>query len=179
MSTLSENLRSKRARPVKFDLGDGRVVEIAPPTLGQAERCLRLEIDGPPKNAAEELVRFAAQARIILGEEHAWLLDVLNQVQISEIVGALYVAASGRTPEGFILWQQAARKAGLLETGAAILERIEEAIIDLSARLNIPPDQAAQMPLADAEALRERIATLERARYDTLATINGVELTWR
>ena len=132
----------------------------------------------PPETTAEQIVRFERQARILLGDEHAKLLDDLNQVQVAEIVGALYVAGSGLSPEAYVRWQQEQRRTGQMAGALALLENIEGLIIELSAELRRLPAEVDGMPLADAVSLRERLAALERQRTQTQAIIAGVKLTW-
>ena len=180
MATLTDNLRAKQARPIFFELPDGTTVEIAAPSLAQVKACLQVEVAlGAPKTAAEEMVRFERTSKILLGPAHAHLLDDLNALQVQEIVGALYVAFSGLNPEAYVRWQRTQRDAGIKADAIEVLTHIEGAITDLAARLKIPPEDAAEMPMADAIALRERMDALERSKLDVLALVMGRELEWR
>ena len=96
MKTLTDAVRSLRARPLIFELENRVRVVIPPPSLAQAAACVQLDpVPGVPESAADEVLRFAQQARILLGPKFEHLIDELQPLQIAEIVGALYVSASG------------------------------------------------------------------------------------
>ena len=177
MSALTQGLRALRSRPITFDL-DGETVEISPPTLGQATAAVRLEVDTENDSAAQRLVRFERQARLILGPQHAHLVDRLNQEQIAEIVGALYVAANGMDPVAYVRWQQAQKRAGIKLDALKVLQNLDNMVIELAAQMGIRASDAEQEPLADAAATLERMAKIERQRVEVQAVIAGRKITW-
>ncbi len=179
MDVLSENLRSLRARALVFELPDGKRVRITPPNLGQVAACVQLDPrPGTKETAAERVVRFEDQARILLGPAHEYLIDQLGQRQIAEITGALYAAQDGMTLENFVAWQKARLSAEEMADSLEILAGIEALVMDLAAREKKTPQEIERMTRAEALALQERLAKYERAGFEVQAIIAGTKLTW-
>ena len=181
MPSLTSSLR-RRAHPVTFELPDGGgLIEINPPNEAQIVRCLLLDPapDAPPETAAQEVVRRGRQARILLGPEHHYLLELLQPLQVHEIVTALYIAASGLDAVAYARLQRELRQAGAVQSALAQIEQLDQMIIDISAELGITPAEAEKMPMADVVALSGALAAKRKAKADLQAMIAGVKLEWR
>ena len=180
MDELTNAVRERRAQPITFELEDGTEVEIPPPSIARTLACVRLDPKPDrPETEAEKVIRFARQAKILLGPEHESLFDRLQPLQVAEIVHALYIAASGLDPFAYVLWQQQQRKVEAVLTAVELRQRIDALSLELSARLSKTPAEVEGMPVADAVSLRTDLQTLERQRAEIDAVIAGVKLTWR
>ena len=166
--------RAARAAALRVELPDGSEITIPPPSLQQAADALRLDprAGAEPETDKQRVLRMQKQAAILFGKEHAPLLETLTMMQVGEIVQALYLVASGIDPASFVAYQAALREQAR-RTAAETLADIDSLTIDLAAELRITPAEAAKMPVADAVAVRNRLAknTHERAKFT--AAVHG------
>ena len=178
---LQKSVRPLRATALRIQLPPPHSKEIVvqPYSLGQGAACLALDPapDAAPESKRDKLARLAEQARILLGPEHAYLVDLLTVDQCVEIIQGLYLTGSGIDPANFVEVQKHRRKQRENERSSAELHaQIETLTIELAADLKRLPSEVEAMPLTDAVSLRERLAeqALAAARFD--ASLHGMKL---
>ena len=155
-------------------------VVLQPPGLGQLSAAMRLD---PRKGDAPEsrralVQRLARQARLLLGPDHAHLVDELPHEIMGEIVHGLYLVASGIDPAEALAVQEHLRQLREIEQreAAAMAEDIDKLTVELAADLRITPAEAAKIPLADALSLRAKRAENARAEEKFEAAVHGFKL---
>ena len=174
MLSLGDQLRDARARAVRIELAPGESYLIPPASINQTAACVFLDPDDPTKETAKaRTLRVREQARILLGPQHAHLTDRLSEPQITLIVGALYVASQGLSPEDYFRWQESQRELAISATRLELLSSLDQLTIALAAELRRLPSEAAAMPLADAVALLERIRERVKAESEFQAKLHG------
>ena len=174
-------ITAPRASAVRFELPAplNREVIIPPPSMDQIAACLRLDpkSDGPAETPRERIIRLHRQAQILLGPDHASLTGELQIAQVAEMVQALYLAGNGVDPANFVQCQRYLREQRDSQRSAEdLLEDIETLSVGLGAELKITPAQAAQMPIADAVSLRNRLAEAATAEAKFDAALHDKEL---
>ena len=165
--------RTSRARPCRFRLPDASEIVVKPPTLDQAIQCLLLDPEpGGTESPLDQLRRVREQARVLLGPEHADLTTKLDQWQLGEIIGALYISASGMNAEAYARWQLGERQKQRSVAALEIIARMEDMCADLAAELERLPSEVGAQPLADLIALRERLEKRRKAEIKFQAALH-------
>ena len=174
---LTDELRSVRARTLRFNLPDGRALNLESPNVGQMMRALELDpAAGTKETPREHFCRVCEQTRLLVGPKHADAVLSLPLEQVTLILGALYVTATGMSPEGYAAWQQAQRENQHALDRLEILDSLGRATIDIAASLKKLPAEVDEMKIADLVALRELIAQEQAQAARFQAGLHGRKL---
>ena len=156
-------------------------VVIPAPGLGRLSAAMRLDPrkGDAPESKRERIQRLARQARILLEPAHAHLVDELPHEIMGLIVHSLYLVAAGIDPADAVAVQEHLQKLRELEAreAAVLAADLDKLTVELAARLEITPDEAAKMPLADALSVRAELAKKDNAEAKFTAAVHGMKLS--
>ncbi len=177
---LQRSFGSARASGLRVILPPplSKEIVLLPPSMAQLAAVLALDpaADAPKETSREKINRQVRQAEILLGE-HAGLTSQLTEVQVGEIVLALYLTAKGIDPANVLAVQEFLREQHEAQRSSEeTLASLENLILNLAAELRTLPGDVAQMPVEDGLALYERLGKLAHEEFKFQAALHGRKL---
>lgn len=173
-----------RAKPLRFQLEDGRSFTIQAPTIEAYEACLALDPDDAAETEGPESIRTrtVAQLRLLCGvtEPAEFPLDSLDHQQATQVIQCVSAHVHGYDPIDFLALRQALdeiqKKVQRRYTPAQCLAHLGELTLSLAVHTHCPPAAAAKIPVLDGLNMMERIAKNEADRAKWEASLAGVTL---
>lgn len=160
-------MKLTRAKPLKFELEDGRAFLVPPPTLKQVAECIELDPDeGDTATPREQLLRISQQVRILAGD--AIPVDDLTPDEAQQVLQAFMAHIHGIDPNLALAIQGELKKKSSRMGRTQLREQLDMMSIEIAVHNHCSPAQADQMPVLDAlsllKLLHERQA--EQARFE-------------